>query len=64
MQETLVHARHQDGGSIGFDLHVADDASRRDRQSQAKVESAASGAEGQNGEGTRIHTAVSGHGRW
>ena len=42
MQETLVHARRQDGGGIGFDLHVADDASSRDRQSQAEVESAAS----------------------
>lgn len=59
MEEVLVHARRQDGGGIGFDLHVADDASSRDRQSQAEIESAASGAEGQHVAGTRTHKAAS-----
>jgi hypothetical protein len=56
VQESRVHLRSQDLAAEGFPLDHADDSSIRDRQLAAEIESAGSGAEGQNPEGTYIHT--------
>jgi len=60
VQATVSHRRSQDLAGEGFDLHVADRSSARERQSDAKVESPGSGAEGQHVEGRLIHTLSQG----
>ena len=49
------HARSQDRTGIGFVLNAADDASISERQIDAEIESPASGADGQNVDGTCTH---------
>jgi hypothetical protein len=55
VQASFFHARSQDVGGIGFDLHSTDEASSRHRHSNAEVESPGSGAERQDVEGTKSH---------
>lgn len=60
VQATVSHRRCQDLAGEGFDLHVADRASSRERQAHAEVEPPGSGAEGQHVEGREIHTPTDG----
>ena len=46
IQGFFLHAAIQERAVVAFPLNAADDSSRRDRHSQAEVESPASGAEG------------------
>lgn len=55
IQGFLFHARIQDAADVTFPLNAADDASRRDRHSDADVEHPGSGAEGQDVKGIRAH---------
>jgi len=45
IQPPFFHARRQDFAAVGFVFNAADDASSRDRHSDAEVESAAAGAD-------------------
>jgi hypothetical protein len=52
VQSSRLHLPSQDFAGVGFDLHSTDDASSWDRQLDAVVESAASGAEAKHVDGT------------
>jgi len=52
----IRHARAQDRGGFGFPLDVADRASARNRQTDAKVEPADTGAQAEAAEGGISHT--------
>lgn len=58
VKESLFHARSQNFAGIGFVLHVAYDSSSRERHSEAEIESAGSGAQGQSVDGTCIHIGI------
>jgi hypothetical protein len=51
----LIHARRHEAAEIRFPLHIADDSSSRNRQSDAEVEAAATGADGQDVPGMVSH---------
>jgi len=56
VQPPFFHARSQDRAGIGFDLDSTDRASSSERHSDAEVEPAGSGGEGQHVDGRKIHT--------
>lgn len=55
IQSAFLHARRQYRASVGFPLHVADDASRSGSKSDPEVESTAAREERQHSEGRIIH---------
>jgi len=57
-QGTLAHARRQDFDAIRFDLHIADCSRRGNSESGREVESADSGAQAEDVDGTMTHTAT------
>lgn len=56
IQDFLFQASRQDFATVGFPLNEADCSSMRDRSFNTKFESPDTGAQGQNVEGTCIHT--------